>query len=792
MNILTVGPLSQYATIAAAMLDAQTGDLIVLEETYANELVIVTVDGLTFSGGSINSTGITLKLGAGVTNVNLDGDAPLNVLSNELGNGLTGNDGDNVVTVSEGIDTVDGGAGDDRLIVNYSASTGETSGTSDTSFTGAGIGSVNITGGFEHFTILAGTGVNQITTGAGDDIIIAEDGVAASTIVAGEGDNKVLTGAGIDTINVGSGNDTIIAGDGASTIVATGGKNFILTGNGVDTILVGGGADIIQAGDGANTITGLGGDKTIITGIGIDTITLTDGNNKIVTGDGASTVVATDGNNMICGGDGIDTVTLGDGDNIIHGGGAANTLTAGDGANFIYSGSGVDTVAVGNGGNYISAGDGANTLTSGSGNDTVLSGVDIDTITTGAGDDQILIMGAADVITAGAGTDTLVADYSAAPGAVIHTLSAGDATSGYDGSISGIAGTAGFKGVENFDITSASGADSITTGGGDDTIDSGTGDDTVNAGAGSDYIYGNGGDIIDGGEGGTDNDTLNLYGTGDYNIVPSVLNPESGVIVFLDSGGSPTGEIISYSNIENIVNEPPLAPTITVVEPDPALCDPFVPCFTSGAMVLTERGTQAVETLRKGDFIMTRDSGFKAIIWIGIQEISGLTLAVNNALQPISIRRGALSKGCPNCDMMVSPQHRMLQSGLQAELLFGTNEVLVKAKHLVSLPGVSAMSATAVTYVHFMFDQHEIVFADGAWSESFQPGERALSGNGGGQYRELAAIFPELSAGNRFEHYDAARLSLKSNEARKYLAASKYETMSGLAHEVHVEQTSFH
>ena len=477
---------------------------------------------------------------------------------------------------------------------------------------------------------------------------------------------------------------------------------------------------------------------------------------------------------MICTGDGVDTITVTSGNNIIEAGDGANTITASSGNNIIFGGSGVDTITVGipigGGNNYIDGGNGANILTSGGGNDTIVSGVDVDTIATGAGDDKILITGGADVIAAGAGTDTLVVDYSAATGAVITSVPAGAFADGYAGTITGL-GAASYAGVENFDITTGSGNDSITTSDGNDTVNSGTGVDHISAGGGSDYIYGNANDVIDGGEGGTDDDTLNLFGTGAYTIAYDPLNGENGVITFVDGFGAPTGTL-TFTNIEHIVNVAPLPPTVVILTPDPALCAPIVPCFTLGTMISTATGPRRIETLKNGDLVMTRDNGFQPIVWIGTKELSGGQLSENDALQPISIRRDAFGNDCPNHDMMVSRQHRMLLCGARAGLLFGTNEVLVRALHLTSLPGVDAVVVASVTYVHIMFDRHEIVYADGAWSESFQPGDRTLSGMDADQRQELDAIFPELCAVNRFANYDAARMTLKSYEARVYLAAS--------------------
>ena len=119
----------------------------------------------------------------------------------------------------------------------------------------------------------------------------------------------------------------------------------------------------------------------------------------------------------------------------------------------------------------------------------------------------------------------------------------------------------------------------------------------------------------------------------------------------------------------------------------------------------------------------------------------------------------------------MSRQHRMLVTGPRAELMFGTGEVLVRALHLLALPGISAARLPEVTSIHLLFDHHEVVLSDGAWSESFQPGDRTLGGLDHDQLAEMVAIFPELARGSIPSRFDAARVTLKSHEAKALLVA---------------------
>jgi hypothetical protein len=78
------------------------------------------------------------------------------------------------------------------------------------------------------------------------------------------------------------------------------------------------------------------------------------------------------------------------------------------------------------------------------------------------------------------------------------------------------------------------------------------------------------------------------------------------------------------------------------------------------------------------------------------------------------------------------------------------------------------MLTRGVSYIHVMCDAHEIIRADGAWTESFQPAMRMLNGMEAGQQGELLALFPDLADQSSFP---AARLTLRAHEARVLHAA---------------------
>ncbi len=198
--------------------------------------------------------------------------------------------------------------------------------------------------------------------------------------------------------------------------------------------------------------------------------------------------------------------------------------------------------------------------------------------------------------------------------------------------------------------------------------------------------------------------------------------------------------------------------------------DVSIPCFVAGTMIDTASGRKPVEDLQPGDLVLTRDHGYMPIVWTGQRELQAQELTAQPEYCSVLLRAGALGANLPECDTYVSPAHRVLICGPQAELLFGEKEVLVPAVHLVGLPGVER-ATRPVTYVHIMFETHQIVLGDGMWSESFQPAEHSLDGLGSAQREEIFALFPELSKAAGQHSYVAARMTLKAHEARMLFAA---------------------
>jgi hypothetical protein len=106
--------------------------------------------------------------------------------------------------------------------------------------------------------------------------------------------------------------------------------------------------------------------------------------------------------------------------------------------------------------------------------------------------------------------------------------------------------------------------------------------------------------------------------------------------------------------------------------------------------------------------------------------------------------------------------------------LFGQSEVLVKAGHLVNDNTIRRRpDGRVVTYVHLLFDRHEIIRGNGLDSESYHPGSSTIDAFDPATRAEILDLFPDLPATGAPEFGPTARIALKAHESRVLLAAKR-------------------
>ena len=156
-------------------------------------------------------------------------------------------------------------------------------------------------------------------------------------------------------------------------------------------------------------------------------------------------------------------------------------------------------------------------------------------------------------------------------------------------------------------------------------------------------------------------------------------------------------------------------------------------CFMPGTMIRTPDGDVAVETLKRGDLVLTADNRAEPVVWIGRQTVSRL-FSDPARVWPVRIRAGALGENVPSRDLLISPDHAILIDGM-----------LVQAGALVnglSITREGKVPAT-FTYYHVETGDHSLILAENVPAETFVDNADRLAFDNWDEHR---AIYPEGKA----------------------------------------------
>ncbi len=133
--------------------------------------------------------------------------------------------------------------------------------------------------------------------------------------------------------------------------------------------------------------------------------------------------------------------------------------------------------------------------------------------------------------------------------------------------------------------------------------------------------------------------------------------------------------------------------------------------FARGTHITMASGAQVpIENLNVGDKVLTRDAGAQAVRWIG-----ETTLRAAGDFAPVVIREGALFN---TRDLTLSPDHRLFIYQREDHIGAGRSEVLVKVRHLINGDTVVQQDGGFVDYFQILFDDHQIIYAEGIAAET--------------------------------------------------------------------------
>lgn len=415
----------------------------------------------------------------------------LNAIGNDLNNTmegsrsvntlLGGNGNDSFIVYKDLEDVVDGEAGSNTVMVDFSAFLGMTANWINIqNITLTGTANLSATGDAGANVLTGNEGKNKLTGGAGDDTyvvgMVTKDKI---TELAGGGIDTVVSKVSYTLARIKEVENLTLEMESGAISAIGNALNNVLTGN-----------------ESSNTLDGLGGADTMIGGDGNDTYVV-DNVGDVVneSGSGTDTVrssISFDMSALI----GLENLTL-----------------LGKKAHISGVGNINDNVMIGN--------DGNNTLDGGGdGNNSLDGGKGIDTMIGGAGNDIYVVDQAADVAIEGGvpgGLDTVLANIKSkttfvlSAGIEVLTMTGKNSSYGVgndlDNTITGNTGSNILSGMAGDDtILGGGGKNTLSGGDGNDTLIGGSGNDVLNGNADDDSLVGGGGnDIISGGDG---NDAL--------------------------------------------------------------------------------------------------------------------------------------------------------------------------------------------------------------------------------------------------------------------------------------------
>ena len=499
-----------------------------------------------------STAGVNVNLATGTANDGMGGNDTLvgieAVVGSEFNDVLTGNDANNRLDGRKGADTMVGGAGDDRYIVDSLADvvTELADGGADTvdlNLTAAGTYTmtanvenvtvsasspdstlaIHVVGNASDNLIIGNAGNNSLSGGAGNDTL--DGGLGSDTLAGGAGDDlyrinvatdvvsETIVGAagGWDVVEIGynPGTYTLGANIEEAALMVGGASNLV--GNALDNWLDGNdAANVLSGGLGNDTLVGNGGNDTFDGGAG-DDVAWIEGNfdDFTVTRPDAATTVLTSGSNIIKL-IGVETIRFLDGVKTIQevqAGWAspfADALEGGDGDDSIDGFAGNDTLAGLGGNDTLNGGSGADSLIGGQGDDTFI----VDDL-----GDKLVELADEGIDEAKVGL-TLAGTYVLADNVENATITT--ALLGVN-----VTGNA----LDNV-LVGGAGANVLTGAAGNDTLDGGLGNDTLAGGLGDDvYVVNVATDVVSEAlNQGQDEVQVNFTAAGTYTMALNVEN----------------------------------------------------------------------------------------------------------------------------------------------------------------------------------------------------------------------------------------------------------------------------
>ncbi|MBW4984593.1 Hint domain-containing protein [Mameliella sp. CS4] len=154
-------------------------------------------------------------------------------------------------------------------------------------------------------------------------------------------------------------------------------------------------------------------------------------------------------------------------------------------------------------------------------------------------------------------------------------------------------------------------------------------------------------------------------------------------------------------------------------------------CFASGTLIATPDGERKVEALKIGDLITTVDGRAVPVRWIGRQTVHKAFASAR--VQPVRIAAGALGRGAPCKDLVLTSDHALILDGVAINAGALVNGTTIQVVPMEQQP-------ERVTYYHVETEAHDVILANGLPAETYVDFVRRQAFD---NYQDYVALYGE-------------------------------------------------
>jgi len=148
-----------------------------------------------------------------------------------------------------------------------------------------------------------------------------------------------------------------------------------------------------------------------------------------------------------------------------------------------------------------------------------------------------------------------------------------------------------------------------------------------------------------------------------------------------------------------------------------------VPCFAADTMIATRDGEVPVQWVTPGCDVLTLDHGYQPVIWAGNWRVPWIISRASKRFWPVTLPGDPSAGERP---LTVSAAHHKMLRDPWFELSCGCPEVLCRSGLIE--PAMRPTSRQPLIWHHLLFANHEIISANGQWTESLFTGGAAFEG----------------------------------------------------------------